>query len=128
MGEERRRGGADNGSHKLDQEQEERVSCGASYGTILESAPGCEGRRIVNNPQQIRGGGDTETGSLLPGIVEVGDNVMKIIHEMNNRIYSLSGKTNSRQQQALEDLTSKLKEQMRGSKRSSDMVEDRVKG
>ena len=54
--------------------------------------------------------------------------MMKIIHEMNNRIYSLSGKTNARQQQALEDLTSKLKEQMRGSKRSSDMVEDRVKG
>ena len=36
--------------------------------------------------------------------------------------------TNVRQQQVLEELTSTLKEQMRGSKRSNDMVEDRVKG
>ena len=83
---------------------------------------------MASTPHQTRGRGEREAESPQPEIVgEVGGNVMKIIHEMNNRIYSLSGKTNARQQQALEDLTSKLKEQMRGSKRISDMVEDRVK-
>ena len=85
--------------------------------------------RVISTPQQSRGRGDKEIGSPLPEIVgEVGGNVMKIIHELNSRIYRLSEQTNVRQQEVLEELTSTLKEQMRGCKRSSDMVEDRVKG
>ena len=96
---------------------------------ILDSTPGRGGRHVVSTPQRTRGRGNEETGSPLPEIVgEVGGNVMKIIHEMNSRIYRLSEQTNVRQQQVLEELTSTLKEQMRGSKRSNDMVEDRVKG
>ena len=88
----------------FDAEQEGRVSRGVSYGMIQESTPGCWGRHVVSNPQQIRGGGDKETGSPIPEIVgEVEDNMMKIIHEMNSCIYRLFEQTNARQRYVLEE-------------------------
>ena len=84
---------------------------------------------MVSTPHQTRRRGDKEVESPQPEIVgEVGGNMMKIIHEMNTRIYRLSEQTNVRQQQVLEELSATLKEQLRGTKRSSDTVEDRVKG
>ena len=91
-------------------------------------------RRVNSTPQQ-RGRRDrleVSPGTECQIVGEEGgtgnNTMMRIIHEMNTRIHRLSEQNNARQQQVLEELSATLKEQVRGIKRNSDMVEDRVKG